>query len=278
MNHLRTSFSVAAATLAAFSLNPAPAAAQAVVFSQGVADLTFFYDSGADSFDVVFRSKSQTTATGLSSQYGPPPGGVGGVSGPPPADTDWNFTSLQTLVLGNQTIAIGGTDFFVTTASGNGYTRTNDPAQADLGFRTRFRDNALVDINLNSNGNQFADFRMTLNVSASTMPGEFALFRSIAGPVADMANILINTDADDFTTDLSNWGHTHYHWGFSEVGDYTLVFDIQGFNGTTAVTGADSFTLQFGVIPEPASFAAAFGAVALGFVMLRRRRQAEIDG
>lgn len=48
----------------------APVSAQSIVFSEGGADLTFFHDSSADSWDVVFRQKGNTVATGLTSQIG----------------------------------------------------------------------------------------------------------------------------------------------------------------------------------------------------------------
>ncbi len=273
MKHIRKSLSASAALLGVLVTAPAPASAQAIFFSQGVADLTFFYNTNAGTFDVVFRSKgTNTTASNLTSEYAGPSGGLGGPTG---ADRDWNFSSLTTLVRGNQTVAIGGTDFFVTTASGNGYTRVEDPSQADLGFRTRFRDSALIDAVSNPNGDQFASLGLTLNLLASTMPGEFALFRTDS--LLNANTILINSDAEQFSATLSNWGHSHYHWGFSAPGNYTLVFDIVGLSGgetPVALTPTGSFSLDFQVIPEPAAFAGAFGAVALGFALMRRRRQA----
>jgi surface-anchored protein len=221
----------------------------------------------------VFRSKAVTTATGLTKPYPGPHGGLGGAVAP---DADWQFDSLTTRITASPTLAIGSTNFFVTPASGSGYNRTIDPTQPDLGIRTRFRDHNLVDAdpnspNYNPNGNQFANFRMTLNVGASTLPGEFALFNSLGDLSPN--TVRLNTATNSLSTDWPVWGHTHWHFGFSELGDYELVFTVVGLDtANNPVTAAQSFTLGFQVIPEPSTVALALGAVAIGAVALRRRK------
>lgn len=249
--------------------------AQSVLFTEGVADLTFFYNGsptlGTGSFDVVFRAKASTVATNLTSPYGTPPGGVGAATG---SDVDYNFTTLTTQITQSPTVNLGGVNFFVTPGTGLGYTRNDELGmdQPDLGFRTRFRDVSLQDVD-NPNGNQFSHLNMALNLGDSILPSgaDFALFRTGVGLVA--TDVAINTAAADLVHNWGNWEHSHWHWGFSEVGSYTLVFDIFGHNGDEqAVTSMGSFTLGFEVIPEPSSAALLLGVAAVALAMSRRRR------
>ncbi|MCC5805471.1 MAG: hypothetical protein JJU00_03995 [Opitutales bacterium] len=242
----------------------APVAAQSIAFSEGAADITFFYSSANNSWDVVFREKGNTVATGLTTPYGTPPGGVGGSTG------DHNFTELNVLVSDAPAISVNGISYFVTPAADTTY---NTDTQPDLGFRTRLKE---VD-----NGNevdQFDNLRATLNPTESTMPtdAEFILFRA-GNPLEGEPEtiILYETNAGDLVHDWPAWGHTHWHWGFSEQGEYSLLFDFQGIGGLHGPSSTDSVRVNFSVIPEPGTFAAAFGLVALGIVFFRRRRGQE---
>ncbi len=245
----------------AASVLAVPAAAQSVVFTEGAADLTFFYDSAADSWDTVFRSKGNTVATGLTSPYGTPPGGVGGSA------NDFNFSALTVQITTAPLVEVNGTGYFVTPAAGTGY---NIESQPDFGFRTRLRED--------DNGttvDQFDALRATLDTAASTMPAgaEFILFRAGDPLAGEPANIILyETVANNLSHDWPAWGHTHWHWGFSEQGDYSLVFDFQGIGGLHGPSSTDSMTVNFSVIPEPRAFAAAFGLIALGLVLFRFRR------
>ncbi|MCC5838910.1 MAG: hypothetical protein JJT96_02210 [Opitutales bacterium] len=238
-----------------------PVSAQSIVFTEGGADLTFFYNSGLGSWDTIFRTKGNTVATNLTSPYGTPPGGVGGSA------NDFNFTDLTVRVTTAPFVEVNGVPYLVTPASGTGY---NIETQPDFGFRTRLReDDNGTDVN------QFANLRVTLNTGASEMPAgaEFILFRAgdpLAGEPPNV--ILYETAAGDLVHDWPAWGHTHWHWGFSQPGNYSFVFDFQGIGGLYGPSSIDSVTVNFSVIPEPRAFAAAFGLVALGFVLLLRRR------
>lgn len=234
-----------------------PLAGQTITHSAGQADLTFFYDSDNNTWDVVFRSKGGTVATGLTNQYPGPPGGLGG---PGSGQADWEFTTLNIFVGQAPIINLDGTDFFVTPASGQNYQdATNAP---DLGIRTRLREDDLTP------PEQFEDFRMTLNLGNSTLPGDFALFRfELGDPV-----VLYNTADNDLVHDWPVWGHTHWHWGFTAEGEYSLAFDFQGLGGEYGPSSTDSVVLNFTVIPEP-GILSLLGLGALGFLGLRRFRQ-----
>ena len=78
------------------------------------------------------------------------------------------------------------------------------------------------------------------------------------------------------STDLANFDslivapdtHTHYNWGFSDVGTYEITVGISGDHITDGIqTGSATYTFQ--VVPEPSTaLLGALGAIAL----LRRRR------
>ena len=239
----------------------APAAAQSIAFSEGGADLTFFYNSTADSWDTVLRAKGNTVATGLDSPYGTPPGGVGGSA------DDFTFTELTVQLTASPLIEVNGTGYFVTPAAGTGY---SIPSLPDLGFRARLREE--------DNGTavpQFDNLRVTLDTAASSMPAgaDFILFRPGDPLEGEPANVIVyETATGELAHDWPAWGHTHWHWGFSEQGDYSLVFDFHGIGGLHGPSASDSVTVNFSVIPEPRAFAAAFGLIALGLVYFRRRR------
>lgn len=235
----------------------------ATVFTGGLADLTFFYDSANDRHDVVFRTKANTEASGLGPAYGAPPGGVGG-----DVANDRTFDSLRIVVSAAPVVTLNGIGYLVTPASGSSlYT---DPSQPDLGIRTRLRENAI------NPGDpvvqQFANLRLSLDWAASLKPSDsaaFALFNTTA--FGEVGTVLYDTAAEDFTHDWGNYGHTHWHFGFSEAGDYSLVFAIDGVGGAYGDDDTPgTVTLQFTVIPEPAT--AGMALFAAGLLGLRRRR------
>lgn len=239
-----------------------PVSAQSILFTEGGADLTFFFDSVNGTFDTVFRTKGNTVATGLTNAYGTPPMGVGGSA------NDFRFTDLTVQVTAAPSVTVNGIAYLVTPAAGTAY---NIETQPDFGFRTRLReDDNGTDVN------QFANLRVTLDTVASTMPAgaDFILFRAgdpLAGEPANV--ILYETAVGDLIHDWPAWGHTHWHWGFSQPGDYSFVFDFQGIGGLHGPSSIDSVTVNFSVIPEPRAFAAAFGLIAFGLVFFFRSRR-----
>lgn len=226
-----------------------------IAFTAGGADVTFFYDAATQSFDTVFRTKGNTVATGLSTPYGTPPGGVGGSA------SDFRFDTLTVEISQAPWVQVNGNGYWVSPASGSSYT---DPNQPDLGIRTRLREgDPAID--------QFSGLRWSLDTLASSMPSgaDFVLFSTDA--FGDTGSVLFETATADLSHDWPAWGHTHWHWGFSDPGDYHLVFDIQGIGGTHGDSPQGSFAVNFSVIPEPSAYAAILGGLALIALFIRRR-------
>lgn len=226
--------------------------AQVIDFTGGVADWTFFYDSGSDSWDVVFRDKGAgTEATGVTNQADQSRFG---------ADAgDHNFDTLNVRLGQPPSVSVNSLDYFVTSTPGE----ANNP---DLGFRTRLREDADTD--------QFANFTITLDWATSIRPAgaEFTMFTfdGFGNPVP-----AYETAANDFVQMWDAWGHSHWHWGFTEPGDYSLNFTFQGQREDLSLSSVGATTVNFEVIPEPSTIALLAGVAALGFVMLRRRMRKE---
>lgn len=241
------------ALLLAISFSPA-AFSQTINFTAGQADWTFYYDWHTEQFDVVFQSKGNTTATGLTNSYGNPafPGQVGG------SDNNYLYDTLNVVAGATQAAVINSTTYYFTPASGTAYTdSTNTP---DVGIRTRFRDGP------DSADNLFDTFTLTLNWAASTKPAgaEFVLAR-----LGD--SVQIETAANDFSFNPAVWGHLHYNFGFSQPGDYTLVFDMLGSGGDFG-PAFGSTEINFSVVPEPHTYAMILGLLAAGVLVVYRRR------
>lgn len=256
--HKFTSLVIAGSIISAV---PSAHAAVTIAHEAGVADWTFFYDNTAGTFDVVFRTKPSTIATGLDSPYAGPTGGVGGSS------DDFNYDTLGLNITAAPSLAVNGNSYYVTPATGTAYDIATQP---DLGVRTRLRQ-TVEDVDGNAFViNQFAAMRMNLDWAASTKPAgaEFILFQTdISG---DPTVINFETAANDLQHDWSNWGHSHWHFGFSQTGEYELVFEVQGVGGILGNSSITTTSLNFEVIPEPSS--ALLVPAALALLALRRRR------
>ena len=267
------------------------AAPAAINFSGGGADVFFLYNSSADNWVTVFRAKgtagqpTTTSATGLINPFNSTstPATWTGISGnqvaAAPGDTgDYTFSSLTTLINTTTTQTIGTTNYFINSANGSPF--LSDGSSSDLGIRIRLReDEVALGIGSNTAADQFDSFNLTLDIGASTFNGN---------PLAGNADVsLLNWDSFDnpvpqidtadllLTANFTNWGHVHRNWGFSEYGNYELVFTLEGVGGTygaTASTG--SATLSFEVVPEPATYALFTGLFALGLICYRRRLKA----
>lgn len=106
----------------------------------------------------------------------------------------------------------------------------------------------------------------TVSITLSNLsgPGEFRLWQ-----VDDFDNVtdFINTAENDMSFELAAGSHTHYNWGFTELGDYELEFQISGTHiADGEQTGAATFTYA---VPEPST--ALLGGLGL-LALLRRRR------
>ncbi len=267
------------ALLLAFAGGFGLASAEAdIVLTGGGADINWFYESGGDpnepgTWHNVFRNKGSTQATGLSTQFADFTGSVG-------HGDDWEFDTLTVNLSLFTQLDVGGTDFYISSANGSPFLA--DGSTADLGIRTRLReDEVALGIGTNTVANQFDNFRLSLNLSESTYNGQAlgtsgAEFAVISWDDFDNQDVLINTDANDLSHDFPNWGHTHYNYGFTELGEYSLVFDFEGVGGTYGdIAPAGESTLNFDVVPEPST--AALVLLGLGFGgLLRKQRLAKL--
>jgi surface-anchored protein len=302
----RRSTPTLAALLAAVAISSLslPALAANIVYSgptpteQGLADLTFFYNSVGNAWVTTFRSKgtavgspTTTNATGLTAPFNddstPPTwAGIVGVERPTGPDQrgDYLFSSLTTNVLTTKQVQVGATNYFVATASGSPFNPTTKTA--DLGIRLQLRENLPGG---SGEVNQFNSFRLTLN------PGN-SKFND--GPLEGNANVsLLNWSGVDpvavidSATSLLNWEigvrtsggqqgqlttHVHRNWGFSQYGTYELAFNLQGLDAAGDPVGSmGTTTIGFvAAVPEPGTVSlAALGLLgaAGGFRWLRRR-------
>jgi len=239
--------------LAGSLLAAAPVAMQAqdIVFSAGTADLAWYFDSSTQSWDVLFRSKANTQATGLDTLYTRPREGAPNGT----TEFDWQFTSLLTQL----SAAPFYDGYYVSRRADITY---NDP---DFGFRTRLRENVggtVVD--------QFDTFTLSLDLASTARPAgsEVALFTYVDG----QPSFLLESASDLTQNNYGVWGHSHYHWGFSQQGDYSVVLNFWGTkDGVNTPIGTT--TLDFQVIPEPSTVAMFLGLGVLGAALLLRRRK-----
>ncbi|MCH7226617.1 choice-of-anchor M domain-containing protein [Haloferula sp. A504] len=105
---------------------------------------------------------------------------------------------------------------------------------------------------------------VTITASKVSGPGEFRLWQDDGfGGVVDFINTATATDS--FT--LIAGTHTHYNWGFTELGVYEIEFGISGNHVTDgAQSGSAVYTFA---VPEPST---ALLGVLGGLLLLRRRR------
>jgi len=105
---------------------------------------------------------------------------------------------------------------------------------------------------------------VTLTLLNHVGPGQFRLWQDngFGG-----ANDFIHTDGGAMSFNIAPGTHTHYNWGFTEIGTHELEFQI---SGTHVVDGAQSGAATYTfAVPEPSTtLLGALGALAL----LRRRR------
>lgn len=66
--------------------------------------------------------------------------------------------------------------------------------------------------------------------------------------------------------------HDHANWMFNEAGLWQVELSVSGVHDTLGFL-SDTQTFSFSVVPEPSTYAAIAGALALAFVVYRRRRQ-----
>jgi surface-anchored protein len=111
---------------------------------------------------------------------------------------------------------------------------------------------------------------LTLSLTGASGPGSFYLFSIDSfGVVSTLMD-----SSDGFSTvdsiALAPESHTHHTWAFTEQGDYSLTFQV---DGTHTFDGAQSgsATYDFSVVPEPSTAGLLLGAAALILTVVRRR-------
>jgi hypothetical protein len=236
------------------------AVGQNIVLTGDSADLTFFWNTNNDQqWDVVFRRKDTTEASGLTNPYDRL--GKQGASA-----NDFRFDSLLVQVTNPNVGTFNGDSFF--TIGPDEDVATGRP---DLGIRTRLRD---TDSN-NNNAvyQQFNSVSLTLDWANSLKPvgAEFLLANE------DLSLAFLDTKSGVFNFNYPNWGHDHVVYGFSQLGDYNLQFTISGdineFDGTNWVPSGSissrTFNVAFSVVPEPGTLGLL--ALGLGCVVTTRR-------
>lgn len=242
-----------------------------VVINSGQFDWTVFYNpagqdySGSGNTDEAWFFTARAKGTTVGNQNGTPLNTTDGDfswSGTGGSSADYTFSSLTVEVNDPQIRTRGGIDYFITPASGTSYVLNDNPSEVDVGIRTRLADSG------------FEDVLFTFDAAGSTFNGnpfntslaEILIFRD-----APFGAVLVET-ADSKTSweDVIS-EHTHYNFGFSEQGDYSLRFTVQGRDALLNPVGAaGSGTIDFSVVPEPQAFALLFGLAALGFAVSRR--------
>ncbi|HWL53145.1 MAG TPA: choice-of-anchor M domain-containing protein [Chthoniobacteraceae bacterium] len=123
---------------------------------------------------------------------------------------------------------------------------------------------------------------ITLTLTGFSGPGQMAISQTVSGLGTF---VWFSSLGDGYTVADNEWefavgGHQHNDWWFSETGIYEVTFEWSGTyiggGEPVDVTGAGTFGLQVGVIPEPGTWAllAAGGAM---LVLLRRRSLARLS-
>jgi surface-anchored protein len=144
-----------------------------------------------------------------------------------------------------------------------------------IGAEDGFDENALAfdswdtdDTRLTSSFDTGTYLRLNLiSVTTSTPNAELAVWDSL-GDWFDTSNG-VQTGTDGDVLYVTYGGHSHFNWGFTELGTYDVELSVSGtVNGVLETS--DSATFQF-VVPEPTSAALLAG---LGGLALIRRRKA----
>lgn len=275
---------LAALLVSTVGLQALPAAAQNIELNGGSADIFFLYNSVADVWNTVFRVKTSTDATGLTSPFNTTStpstwDGILGNSIPSAAgeNGDHIYETLTVNLDVTQMLTVDGTDFFYSDANGQ---FTNNVPTADLGIRIRLREDevAMGDPLGDENLDQFDNFTFTINTELSTFNGvaledtsaHVSLFESdtFGNPVA-----LFNSAENELTGTFDNiWTHQHRNWGFSEYGEYSIVLDVRGQGGEYGDSDHQA-TIGFNVIPEPSTFALVLVGLGFGGFIRKKRLQ-----
>ncbi|TVR51132.1 MAG: PEP-CTERM sorting domain-containing protein [Puniceicoccaceae bacterium] len=237
--------------------------AQTLNYTQGHADLTFIYDDDADAWSTTLRARSSN-----------PPAVINGLvqgSAEAPGDrVDYAFDTLNVFVPAAATVSrpagaewdftgvAAGEDLFLLPATAAEAINFGSPyfgIRPDIGAGTLFND------------------QFVLWVTQVDGPGEVSVWSRISIPGA-APSVQYATATNQLSALQSSTGHQHMNWGFSAAGDYAVTFAFAGLlpDGET-LTSLGTTTVNFTVIPEPATVALLAGLGVAGIALLLRRRR-----
>lgn len=243
----RSASSLLPAVLAAAGLL-APAVPAAVVYSAGHGDIGIAFESGVLEPHWHLHSGAVVDGTPLGADAEYEPGElVALVPGPAilrPAGASWDFLG----------VAAGDPVWFLPQSS--------DPGKPFLGIASEELD-----------PDDWTSLTLSLVGFSGPVGGHFSLWQtdSFGVPAVKFATSDGVTGADSFS--LIVGGHDHYNWGFTKPGLYELTFRWVGEHKLVESAFADA-TFGFTVVPEPGTYAAVFGLLALGGAWRHRRRKA----
>jgi surface-anchored protein len=113
----------------------------------------------------------------------------------------------------------------------------------------------------------FVNDQLTLTLIDVAGPGDFSLYKTSLGtPTAYMTSFDGISAADVIVVETG--GHSHYNFGFSQLGSYDVTFAVSAVNSTTLETETSQATYTFNVVPEPTTIC----LLALGAFGLIRKR------
>lgn len=107
---------------------------------------------------------------------------------------------------------------------------------------------------------------VTFTLEALSGPGDLLL---LSGASVVWSSFASGTDS----LSISNSGHAHFDWLFTQQGLYTLTIGASVLKDGELVTTSENFDFHVGAIPEPAAGAALAGLLTLAIGGVRRPRR-----
>ena len=143
---------------------------------------------------------------------------------------------------------IGGTDYYV-------FPQNETPEVPFIGFGTEEleEDDWTGDI--------------VLTLTGTTGPGNFFLF----GQDTFGATSTLMASGSGGSISLAPHIHTHHIWAFSQAGNYTLTFQVDGIHSSEGAKTTVGTTFGFTVVPEPSTAGLLLGVAVLALTVVRRR-------
>jgi surface-anchored protein len=113
---------------------------------------------------------------------------------------------------------------------------------------------------------------LTWAVTDVSGPGQFSVWQNGVTPTF-FASSADGLDAnDEFTAAIG--GHDHFNYGFTELGDYDVTFQVRATHSTDGDrTDEKTFSFSVVAVPEPGSFAV-IASLGIAGLFIRRRQVA----